>query len=37
MDLNDLSLSVEGEAIAAMNAGVHSSDKYKYAKIPSMF
>ena len=36
IDLNDLSLSMEGGAIVAMKAGVHSSDNYKYARIPSI-
>lgn len=36
IDLNHLSLSVDGEAIAAMDACMQSSDNYKYARIPSI-
>ena len=35
MSLNHLAPSVDGEAIAAMDACLQSSDNYKYAKIPS--
>lgn len=36
MDMNDLLLSVEEEAIAAVDDCILSCENYKYAKIPSI-